>query len=445
MDQVVIVVSDLHLGKLDELDVFVPENERAFCGFLKDQSDSFPNEDVDLVVLGDFVDIWQVATENEKHASKSSQICISINEELDIARVREIVLAHATTFNALRDFLSANPDRRRLICITGNHDHSLIHPTVWDVVTKAIAQGDVLLQKGIDIKNWYENAYLRIYAEHGNQFDEDNDYDNFALFGAEAPGYFFVRLFWNRLEAIQPNLGSWMTSFSAIWKQRLWNLLVPARQLFRQYVWDERPFKRIQAAMSLPPFLLKGQAMEAPSRVENLREFPDLLFTDRVDPEHIFSTDNKLESHLRALYHGPDNDEFNEAVDKILAEKFHGEPFKVPEPSAEMRQLEFLSSDSYVSAVKGMYGPDGPPNGTPCARAAKGGFLKPDVHRFVLLGHTHEEKEETFSNLDVTYFNTGSWTVHRDPYGNNTSRLCYVVFQKNSSGRVIGTQKFWKL
>ena len=440
MDRVVIVVSDLHLGKSDELEDFVPENEEAFCSFLKHQSDDFLRQEVDLVLLGDLLDIWQVAMESEKRASQSEQIDISVTEDLDISRVKEVVSAHPKTFDALRDFLGADPDRRRIICTPGNHDHSLIQPRVQDVVGQAIAQGDDSLRKRIVFTNYYENQELGIYAEHGNQFDEDNDYDNFAVFGAEAPGYFFVRLFWNRLEVIQPNLDNWMNSFSAIWKQRLWSLFLPAYRLFRQYVLDERPFKRIQMAASLPPVLFEGRAMGVPSRGENLKEFPDLLFTERSDPERIFSTDNEVESHLRTLYHKPENSEFKAAVDEILDEKFHGSPPIVPEPSSDTRQLEFLIRDNYVSAVRGMYGAR---NGTPYARPLKPGLLKPDVHKFVLLGHTHDEKKEEFSDLNVTYFNTGSWSVHRDQNGNNASRLCYVVFQKGSSGEVKATQKFW--
>ena len=147
-----------------------------------------------------------------------------------------------------------------------------------------------------------------------------------------------------------------------------------------------------------------------------------------------------MESHLRTLYHKPENSEFKAAVDEILDEKFHGSPPIVPEPSSDTRQLEFLIRDNYVSAVRGMYGAR---NGTPYARPLKPGLLKPDVHKFVLLGHTHDEKKEEFSDLNVTYFNTGSWSVHRDQNGNNASRLCYVVFQKGSSGVVKATQKFW--
>jgi UDP-2,3-diacylglucosamine pyrophosphatase LpxH len=437
MEEVVIFVSDLHLGRSDELEDFVPENETKFCDFLKKQSGDFPNAKVDLVILGDFLDIWQVATDTEKTASETDRIPIRVDEQLDICRAQATISAHPNTFEALRGFVQVNPDHRSIICITGNHDHSLVKTGVQAVITQAIAKGNGLLQKRIGFQNWYENVQLGIYAEHGNQFDEDNVYDDFTVFGAEAPGYFFVRLFWNRLEAIQPNLDFWMYSFTAIIKNKLWNLLGPARKLFRQYVWDPRPFKRIQAAIILPPILLESRTVETPCRTANLKDFPDLLLTDKVDPNHIFSTDNKVESHLRTLYY--EDAGFRKEVDKILKEKFPEEPIIVPKPLEGTRHLEFLGidMDSNFSAVRGMYGAH---NGNQCARALKGEFLKPDIHKFVLLGHTHEHKRKELKDLKVTYFNTGSWSIRRDSKGNNTTDWCYTIFQKSSSGAVTAEQ-----
>ena len=439
MERAVVFVSDLHLGTGDELEDFAPENEQAFCDFVKQQSDNLANQEVDLVLLGDSLDIWQVATEADKHAEKSDQIDISVDHQLEAKRVKEIIAAHPKTFAALSDFVAKDAGRRRIICIPGNHDHSLIQESVRTPLQEAVTRGEESLNSRIVFQNYYEDGDLGIYAEHGNQFDEDNDYDNFKLFGAEAPGFFFVRLFWNRLEVLQPNLDNWMNSFPAIWRQRLWSLLFPAYRLFQQYIFDERPFRRIQIA-SFPPVFFEGRVMGVPSRGENLREFPDLLFTERVDPERIFSTDNEVETRLRDLYHQPENGEFRAAVDRILDEKFRGSPPKVPEPSLDAPQLEFLTKDPYVSAARGLFGAE---NGTPHARPLKGGILQPDVHKFVLMGHTHDDKEERFHDLKVTYFNTGSWSVHRDDKGNNISRLCYVIFQKGAQGGAVATRGFW--
>ncbi len=97
MERAVIFVSDLHLGTGDELEDFVPENEQAFCDFVKQQSDNLTNREVDFVLLGDLLDIWQVATEADKHAEKSDQIDISVQNELEAERVKEIIAAHPKT------------------------------------------------------------------------------------------------------------------------------------------------------------------------------------------------------------------------------------------------------------------------------------------------------------------------------------------------------------
>ncbi|MBI5248587.1 MAG: hypothetical protein HY912_03760 [Desulfomonile tiedjei] len=440
MERAAIFVSDLHLGKADELEDFVPKNEEDFCDFLKKQSDNFANQKVDLVLLGDLLDIWQVATEAEKHAEESDIIDISIKRDIDAGRVKDIVSAHPKTFAALGEFLVKDPDHRRIISTPGNHDHSLIDPMVQSPVREAIARGDKSIAERVVFQNYYEDPDMGIYAEHGNQFDEDNDYDNFDLFGAEAPGFFFVRLFWNRLEVLQPSLDNWMNSFNAIVSQKLWKLIIPAYEFFTQYVTDDRPFKRIQVA-SFPPIFLEGKVVGVPSRGENLREFPDLLFTEKVDRERIFSTDNEVETRFRHLYHEPENQEFKVAVDEILGKKYRGKPPSVPESAPETVQLEFLTRDPYISAVKGIFGA---PDGTPHARPLKGGLLKPDIHKYVLLGHTHDDKEVKFSDLKVTYFNTGSWSVLRDSHGSNASRLCYVVFKKGSQGGITAEQLLWK-
>jgi UDP-2,3-diacylglucosamine pyrophosphatase LpxH len=439
MEKAAIFVSDLHLGKGDELEDFVPENEGAFLDFLKSQSDSFANQKVDLVLLGDLLDVWQVATESEKHAAQSHSVDISVKLDMDAKRVKEIISVHPKSFEALRSFLNSGPDLRRVICIPGNHDHSLVHPTVQAPVVEAITQGDNALAQRVVFQNYYEDPELGIYAEHGNQLDEDNDYDNFDLFGGEAPGFYFVRLFWNRLEVLHPNLDNWMNSFSAIWKQKLWYLLGPAYRLFRQYLSDERPFKRIQVA-SFPSVFFEGRVVGVPSRGENLKEFPDLLFTEKTDPKRVFSTDNQVETRLRNLYHQPENKEFKDTVDEILDQKFRGNPPRVPVGPDNTAQLEFLLKDPYISAIKGMFDTQ---NGTPHARPLKGGVLKPDTHKFVLIGHTHDEKREIFDDLKVTYFNTGSWSVHRDENGNNASRLCYVIIRKSAQGSVSAEQRLW--
>lgn len=440
MEKVTIVLSDLHLGRTDELEDFVDVNENAFVRFLKRQSDDHKNRKIDLVILGDFLDIWQNATEQEKHAEHSKDVSIAVDPDLDLNRAKEIVAKHSPAFEGLRDFLESNADRCRIIITPGNHDHSLILGDIQEIVKRAIAGNSDSLRKKLILKTYYDEPELGIYAEHGNQFDGNNDYQDFHHFGTETAGYFFVRLFWNRLEVLRPNLDNWMNSFSAIFDQNLWELFYPAYHLFQQYYFDKRTFKRIKLA-SFPPVFLEGTSVGIPERNVSLLDFPDLLFTQRDVSGRIFSTDNWLEKKMIRLYHDSANSEFRSAVDKILREKYKRRIPKVPDGDPTMLELGFLERDPYVSAVRAMFAAG---NGSAEYGPIKGGVLKPDIYKYILLGHTHKEKKTKLDALDVTYFNTGSWALRRDDNGNNASRLSYVVIHKSSGGNVEAALTRWQ-
>jgi UDP-2,3-diacylglucosamine pyrophosphatase LpxH len=441
MNKAAIFVSDLHLGRGDELEDFVPENERAFVNFLQHQSDAFFGRDLDLVLLGDFLDIWQVATEAEKHAPTSTAIDLSVSAASETRRAQEIVSAHPDTFAALRKFLEADSTKRRVVCIPGNHDHSLVHRDVRGVVYRAIVAGRPSIEGGVVFPLCYDAPELLTYAEHGSQFDDNNHYEDFLTFGDESPGFFFVRLFWNRLELLEPNADIWMESFTAIWKNRLWRLIEPAYRYYRQYVADPRDFARIDVP-GVPFFAAAGPRIGVPVTGKPLRDFPDLLFSDRGDPERIFSTSDLTENRLRKLYHDPNSKGFKDEVDKILDEKYQGQPPVVPAGNVPTTADFGLLSDPYATAVEGMFAPVGQRSVT---QPLKGSALNRDTYWYVLLGHTHHEKEETFGDSGEKYFNTGSWSVRRSAEGDNESRLCFVIVQKGHDGIVRAEQDFWPL
>jgi predicted phosphodiesterase len=97
--------------------------------------------------------------------------------------------------------------------------------------------------------------------------------------------------------------------------------------------------------------------------------------------------------------------------------------------------------DKYVTAVAGMFGPANEPPETPLMR---GTALNPGAYKYVLLGHTHDDKQVDLKDLGATYFNTGSWSVQRDAHGKKASRLCYVIIQKDSAGVVAASKSIWK-
>jgi endonuclease G len=439
MGKVAVIVSDLHLGRGDELEDFVTTNESAFVEFLHHHSKLFRNRPTDLVLLGDFLDIWQVASEDDKHATASEEISLSFSVEEEIKRLRQIINAHPLTFNALNNFLVADLTNRRIVCIPGNHDHSLVHEEIQSIVHDAIVKENQSLKNKVVFLPYYDEPELRTYAEHGNQFDLNNDYEKFSEFGDESAGYYFVRLFWNRLELLEPNADIWSRSFEAILKNRLWHLIGPAFRLYRQYFFDSRDFERI--GIPGPPRLLAERADERVSAKDSgLSQFPDVLFSDLRHPERVFSMDDATENHLRSLYHDPSSAEFKKEVDKILNDKYQGHPPIVPEQVVGAERFFGLLPDRYVTAAEGMFAPDGE---LPETKFLRGTALSRDFYQYVVMGHTHEDKDETLGDSNVKYFNTGSWSVRKDAKGRNKSRLCFVLVQKELDGSVRAKRDLW--
>jgi UDP-2,3-diacylglucosamine pyrophosphatase LpxH len=440
MTKVAVFISDLHLGRGDEMDDFPPENENSLSEFLTHHSNQHLGHEVDLVVLGDFVDIWGVATEEEKTAKDSEDISVDLIENDQVQRTREAAKAHPLTFAKMREFILAGPDQRRLAFIVGNHDHSLVSTTVQEVIRGEISGGDQRIASRIDFPLFYDAPDLHTYAEHGNQYDANNQYKQFPVFGNECPGYYFVRLVWNRLEPMEPNFDVWWGSFRAIWKNRLWHLLKPAFRFFGQYRRDPRQFERID----LPgvPFFAVPDAPLVPTTGKPLPGFPDILFSNFADPYRVFSTDRETEDQLRALYHDPDNREFREWADQVLKEKFGAEVPSIPADRALGIAEYGLFHDENVSAAKGMFSR---PGERPDTSLLKGSGLSDDIYDFVIFGHTHEEKVVRLHRQNAKYFNTGTWSAFRDAKGRNISRLCYVKITKGEDGAVNATQQFWPL
>jgi UDP-2,3-diacylglucosamine pyrophosphatase LpxH len=425
------------LGRGDELDDFV-DNETAFIRFLEHQSTNFLSWETDLVLLGDFLDLWQVARDEEKKAEDTKKIELALLANLERDRAQQIVAKHPGTFAALKEFLDAEPGKRRLVIVTGNHDHSLVNPQVRGAIQDAITGGVPGLAGQVVFEHYYDAPELLAYAEHGNQFDKNNDYHQFGDFGAECPGYYFVRLFFNRLERLEPKLDEWgwWNVFRSIWERQLWPLVGTAVRFYRQYRNHPDHFKRIDIP-GVPFFGAPGTSI--PVTGQPLPEFPDALISDRLDPETIFSTDPVTENRLRSLYHDPGNAEFKEAVDEILRDKSPHDRIRVPEPSPLVEEFGIFR-DEYLTAVEGMFAL---PGEEPQTKPMKGGALSSATYKYVLLGHTHTDKKKQLKNLGVTYYNTGSWTVQRDAADRNVSKLCFVTIQKPGGGSVSAQQDYW--
>ncbi|HXN74442.1 MAG TPA: metallophosphoesterase [Candidatus Acidoferrales bacterium] len=166
-----IIISDLHLGKSDDFDIFKsPGKEEAFEAFL-DHCGKV-GDLVELIVNGDFVDFlqlkpWDIYSKDET---------ISIREQA-LSKITEIVQGNVRVFKALATFLGKS--NTRLVVLLGNHDVELAYDEVWSVVEKALLSsgGDKTRLQFINRATQYNFSVggAKVHVEHGNIGDPFNE------------------------------------------------------------------------------------------------------------------------------------------------------------------------------------------------------------------------------------------------------------------------------
>lgn len=147
MKQVAIFMSDFHLGQNNRTEEFFADQE--FAELLGRLSLEHAEDMVDLVLLGDVLDLW-TAVEDPKEVSgdqiddvdlylpaegeKENKIAVA--EETK--KIEAILESHRLFFEALGRFLVRNPKKRRIVYVFGNHDHSLVEESLQLCLKKAI-------------------------------------------------------------------------------------------------------------------------------------------------------------------------------------------------------------------------------------------------------------------------------------------------------------------
>lgn len=182
--KVALFFSDLHLGKNDSLDEF--HCDKDFKALLDQISNDHKSDEIDLVLLGDVLDLWAVELEGEQRDCK-----VALDTEL--RKVEEIVNAHREVFKALGEFLSERIAERRLYYIFGNHDHSVCHPEIQKRISMEIKRGgNGITEEQIQFRTYYLSPELKVYAEHGNQHADlgVQAYTQFDSLDKECPGYY---------------------------------------------------------------------------------------------------------------------------------------------------------------------------------------------------------------------------------------------------------------
>jgi UDP-2,3-diacylglucosamine pyrophosphatase LpxH len=155
-----ILVSDLHLGKGDDLDDFllgfkgdnstipkcIREMDEKFGHFLKFLSgQSQASNPVKLILLGDIFDLIQVT------AHKGT------------GKLAAIYNAHKAFFQQLSEFAG----NHCVIYVVGNHDAEMLDPAMAEWLKKKVPNLQ-LDQKGLPFLFYQENE---LYCEHGNQLE----------------------------------------------------------------------------------------------------------------------------------------------------------------------------------------------------------------------------------------------------------------------------------
>jgi len=160
------VISDLHMGvgRANGQDWHPLEDfrwPRAFDGFLRQISKDHP-DGVDLVIAGDFFELWQHPTVSCAKSPDPECGC-SIDEMKQI--VRDVLAGHRSEFAAIGRFLAGGANR--VFVMPGNHDAALMEDEIWVLVAQAVPEGRERFER-VKSETWF-SADNKVAIEHGHQ------------------------------------------------------------------------------------------------------------------------------------------------------------------------------------------------------------------------------------------------------------------------------------
>jgi hypothetical protein len=190
----IVFISDLHMGLgKDARGVWQPTEDfrwpAALEGFL-DHISRTGNEAVDLVIVGDFLELWQPPAGVTCKGPSEDYGC-SLPEMTTI--VRAVVAAHRRELAALNTF-----SRRGSNClhvIPGNHDAALVLDDIWAIVAESLGVGGGCVERAKS--GIWTSKDGRVVAEHGHQIGSDpNRYGAWPTVAKEFGGITYLRRPW---------------------------------------------------------------------------------------------------------------------------------------------------------------------------------------------------------------------------------------------------------
>lgn len=155
-DRLVVAFSDIEMGAGGAYDDF-PRSDFLADVIRRYGRDPYRWLSVDLVFNGDTFDLLKTSSRGGWPTH--------ITRDIAIDKMERVAAAHPAFFEAVRDHLRIDPERRRAFFIVGNHDMELFFPEVQNVVRSRIGVSDNVLFPGV------ETSIGRMHVEHGSQLD----------------------------------------------------------------------------------------------------------------------------------------------------------------------------------------------------------------------------------------------------------------------------------
>ena len=196
------VISDLHmgLGRIGGPNGPWHRTEdfrwpRALAGFLDTISPPGANRGVDLVIAGDFLELWQPPAGIPCQGPNEDYGC-SVAELVEITCL--VLRAHAAETASLADF--AARDDNCLYVVPGNHDAALMLDPVWALLDEELSADGGCVERapgGV----WVSEPDGRVVVEHGHQIGlEANRYTGWPYaITREFDGVDYIERPWGEL------------------------------------------------------------------------------------------------------------------------------------------------------------------------------------------------------------------------------------------------------
>lgn len=171
-----VIVSDFHIADGQDEGFLNPwenfHHDEKFAELLRYYStDYYEDEEVELIINGDFFDLLQVRYDGgfPEH----------ITERIGVAKLKACLDGHPVIVDALRQFVSA--PHKSITVLPGNHDFELIFPRCHQLFTDRVCglPADDRVRFVVD-RDYYEFDGVQVH--HGMNFEAMNRFDWRRLF-----------------------------------------------------------------------------------------------------------------------------------------------------------------------------------------------------------------------------------------------------------------------